>query len=216
MNSPTLRAVLLLLAVLAAAPAAAQSIAAGQATYNDICRGCHGFPPLGGPERAANNPTLIATALRTVPAMQPFNFLSSAQIQDVAAYLGSIIAPPPPTRPAFNYTDLWWNPAESGWGLNLIQHDSDIVFGVMYTYESPGRPAWFVLPSGAWTTAFSYAGDLYRVTGPSAADATFDPNLRQIVKVGTGTLSFSDANNGTWTFSVNGQAVTKSITRQPF
>jgi hypothetical protein len=210
------RRTLLLLALAAnAVPAAAQNVAAGQVLYNDICRSCHGFPPLGGPERAANNPSLIASALRTVSQMQPFNFLSSGQILDIAAYLGSVIAPPPPPVPAVDYTDLWWNEAESGWGLNLIQHPSNIVFGVMYTYESPGRPTWFVLPGGTWTTTFSYTGDLYRVTGPSVAGA-FDPLKVQAVKVGTATISFSDAGHGTYTFSVNGVTITKNITRQPF
>jgi hypothetical protein len=213
MDAFTRRILLLLALVATAVPAAAQNVSAGQTLYNNICRACHGFPPLGGPERAANNPALISTALLTVPQMQPFNFLSSTQIQDIAAYLGTIIAPP---APATDYTDLWWNEAESGWGLNLIQHPSNVVFGVMYTYESPGRPTWFVLPGGTWTTTFSYTGDLYRVTGPSAADPVFDPSLRNTVKVGTGTLSFFDANRGTWTFTVNGVTVVKSITRQPF
>jgi hypothetical protein len=208
-------AVLAVLAV-AALPAAAQNVQAGKTLYDDICRACHGFPPLGGPERAAGNPTLIANALRTVPQMQPFNFLSSGQILDIAAYLATVVQPATPPRPTADYTDLWWNEAESGWGLNLIQHPSNIIFGVMYTYESPGRPAWFVLPSGTWTTAFSYTGDLYRVTGPSVAAAAFDTTRVQAVKVGTATLSFTDPGHGTWTFSVNGTEVTKAITRQPF
>jgi hypothetical protein len=76
--------------------------------------------------------------------------------------------------------------------------------------------SWFVLPGGTWTTTFSYTGDLFRVTGPSVADAAFDATKVQAAKVGTGTLSFSDSGHGTWTFSVNGTTVTKSITRQPF
>jgi len=24
--------------------------------------------------------------------------------------------------PATDYTDMWWNPAESGWGLSFVQH----------------------------------------------------------------------------------------------
>ena len=215
MDAISPRIVLCLVLAACAAPAAAQNAAAGQTLYNSICRACHGFPPLGGPELAANNPTLIATALRTIPQMAPFQFLSSAQIQDIAAYIGTIVKPPAPPVPAVDYTDLWWNEAESGWGLNLIQHPSNIVFGVMYTYESPGRPAWFVLPSGTWTTSFSYTGDFYRVTGPSVAGA-FDPAQVQAVKVGTATLTFSDAGHGTYTFSVNGTTVTKNITRQPF
>src|SRR5690242_11807777 len=32
------------------------------------------------------------------------------------------------TGPIQNSTDLWWNPNESGWGLNVIQHGSGIIF----------------------------------------------------------------------------------------
>lgn len=210
------RLVLAGLLALAALPGAAQSVEAGHTLYDNICRACHGFPPLGGPERAAGNPSLIASALRTVPQMQPFNFLSSTQILDIAAYLATVVQPATPPKPVNDYTDLWWNEAESGWGLNLIQHPSNVIFGVMYTYESPGRASWFVLPGGTWTTSFSYTGDLYRVSGPSAAGATFDPSRVQALKVGTGTLSFGDASHGTWSFTVDGIAVTKVITRQPF
>ena len=36
------------------------------------------------------------------------------------------------------------------------------------------------------------------------------------VKSGTGTLTFSDANHGTWSYSIDGFSGVKSITRQPF
>ena len=54
------------------------------------------------------------------------------------------LAPVPRTAsnaPFADFTDLWWGgPSESGWGLNLIQHPSNQIFGVWYTYER-GRHA---------------------------------------------------------------------------
>ena len=35
-------------------------------------------------------------------------------------------------------------------------------------------------------------------------------------QVGTGTLSFSDANNGTFAYTVNGVSQTKAVTREVF
>jgi hypothetical protein len=32
-----------------------------------------------------------------------------------------------------NYQDMWWNPAESGWGVNLT-HQGDILFATLFTY----------------------------------------------------------------------------------
>jgi hypothetical protein len=78
----------------------------------------------------------------------------------IAAYLGSAAAP------TVDYTDLWWNPTESGWGLNLIQHPSRAIFGVWYTYELDGTRTWFVMPGGSWTSADTFTGALYATNGP--------------------------------------------------
>jgi hypothetical protein len=44
----------------------------------------------------------------------------------------------PQRASAANYQDLWWNPAESGWGLALA-HQGNILFGGLFTYSSAGR-----------------------------------------------------------------------------
>ena len=46
---------------------------------------------------------------------------------------------------AANYTDLWWNADESGWGVTLV-HQNDKVFGVWYVYDASGKPLWIVMP----------------------------------------------------------------------
>ena len=217
---------LLLLEVLAAAaclgvlPAAAQASAAhGQQLYEGYCLVCHGSPPIGGPERAAGNPTLIREAINgRVPAMAFLRtVVTDADINDIAAYLLQLANPnPQPAVPAFDFTDLWWDPAESGWGLNLIQHASNKVFGVMYTYEAPNRATWFVLPDGAWSSPFVYTGAIYRANGPAFNNPAFNPALVRVTQIGLATLTFTDRNNGTFAFTVDGVRVTKTITRQPF
>jgi cytochrome c553 len=205
-------------AVLAtAAPAAAQSVAHGQSLYGSICRVCHGFPPSGGPERAEGNPAVIQAAIDfRVPAMSFLRgVLTTGDVADIAAYLASLQAPPQPAIPAFDYTDLWWNPGESGWGLNLIQHASHVIFAVMYTYESPNRATWFVMPGGTWSSPTTFGGGLFRVTGPAFTGA-FDPAAVRVRQVGAATLTFTDRDHGTFAFSVDGVPVTKAITRQPF
>lgn len=118
--------------------------------------------------------------------------------------------------PAFDYSDLWWNAAESGWGLNLIQHASNVIFGVMYTYDTTGKPMWLVLPGGAWTSSTVFTGAFYRVTGPPFTSPTFNPAAVNVRQVGTATLTFSGRDTGTFAFSVDGQQVSKAIARQPF
>lgn len=216
MKFASVAAVLLLL--LAPVPGGAADVAHGQSLVRAYCVPCHGFPPSGGPEFGANNPQRITAAINSVvPAMSFLRtLLTSADIADIAAYLGVLYAPPPPTAttPAFDFSDLWFNPAESGWGLNLVQHASGNIFGVMYTYEAPNRPLWLVIPGGSWTTSMQFTGGIFRVTGPLAS--AFDSAKVIVRAVGTATLSFADRNNGVITFTIDGVTVTKTITRQPF
>ena len=214
----------LLLAAAAAGPALSANVAHGDALYHSFCAPCHGFPPFGGPETAANNPSKIQGAINGgVPAMSFLRTaLSSADIGDIAAYLGNLSAPPPPPppttppaiAPAFDFSDLWWNPNESGWGLNLVQHATNQVFGVMYTYEAPNRPLWLVIPGGTWTSGLQFTGTIYRVNGPLVS--AFDPAKVNVKAVGTATIVFSDRDNGVFSFTIDGVQVSKTITRQPF
>lgn len=211
-------ALFLLLAAMAGGGASAADVNHGKQLYNAFCLPCHGFPPQGGPELAANDPSRIQKAINgNVPDMGFLRtVVSAADIADIAAYLGSVIAPPPPTTivPAFDFSDLWWNENESGWGLNLVQHASTQVFGVMYTYEAPNRPLWLVIPGGTWSSTMKFTGSIYRVTGPLIT--AFDPSKVNVKAVGNATLTFSDKDHGVLTFTIDGATVTKSITRQPF
>ena len=118
---------------------------------------------------------------------------------------------------AVDYTDLWWGgDSQSGWGLNLMQHASRNIFGVWYTYDSSRRMMWYVIPGGTWTSANVFTGDIYRTSGPPANGASFNPDAVMRNKVGQATLTFSDPNNGTFAFTIDGVSGTKAITRQPF
>jgi hypothetical protein len=119
------------------------------------------------------------------------------------------------TAPATDYTDLWWNPNESGWGLNLVQHPSRAIFGVWYTYEMDGTRTWYVMPSGTWSDSTTYTGSLFTTVGPPFT-APFNPGQVESRQVGSATITFSDANNGVFSYSVDGVSGAKSITRQPF
>lgn len=205
------------LTALAAGNAAAQNVAHGNTLYHSICVFCHGDPPVGGPELAANNPTLIQQAINSLVPQMGFmkGEFSFADLTDIAAYIATVTggAPPPPPVPTLDYTDMWYNPNESGWGLNVIQHSSNIVFAVIFTYDAPSRPMWFVLPAGTWTSSTTYTGTLYQVAG---APANMTYTAPGVTPVGTATLLFTSATTGNISYSVNGTLVTKSLTRQPF
>ncbi|HQZ44861.1 MAG TPA: hypothetical protein PK042_02035 [Usitatibacteraceae bacterium] len=118
--------------------------------------------------------------------------------------------------PDYDTTDLWWNPLENGWGINLTQHPNGQVFAVWYTYAADTGPLWLVMSGGQWTTSRTFTGDFYRTSGPSYDKLPFNPNAVGRTKVGTITFNFMDESNGSFTWVVDGVQGTKTITRQGF
>jgi hypothetical protein len=117
-----------------------------------------------------------------------------------------------------NFQDLWWrSPAgsESGWGLN-IAHQGDIVFATWFTYGANGDGVWFVLPAGAKTGTRTYSGELYRTTGPAFSASPWNGSQVDVKSVGSASLAFTDAENGTFTYTVEGRTFSKPITRQVY
>ncbi|HYC38446.1 MAG TPA: choice-of-anchor D domain-containing protein [Usitatibacter sp.] len=116
------------------------------------------------------------------------------------------------------FQDLWWrSPANSepGWGVN-ITHQGDILFVTWFTYDSTGRGMWLVMSDARRTTGNTFAGDIFRTTGPVFSTATWNNSAVGVTSVGTGTLAFTDMSNGTFSYTVNGVSQTKPITRQVF
>jgi hypothetical protein len=112
-----------------------------------------------------------------------------------------------------NYQDLWFNAAESGWGINLT-HQGDIIFATLFTYAPDGRDMWLVGPELRRQADGRFTGELFRTTGPPF-DAQPWPPIG-FTLVGSMTLAFADGENGTLVYAFNGASVTKSITRQVF
>ena len=119
--------------------------------------------------------------------------------------------------PSFNVEGLWWRaPANSepGWGMNLT-HQGDVVFATWFTYDTDGSGMWLVM-TGAKTADNTYSGTLYRTTGPSFDSTPYDATKFVATAVGTGTLTFTDHDNGTFAYTVNSVSQTKPITREVF
>jgi carboxyl-terminal processing protease len=118
--------------------------------------------------------------------------------------------------PAVNYTDIWWaGPAESGWGIQITQHNDEIV-GTWYTYDEQGAPL-FILLSGCDVQKFNGSvcrGNLYRFTGTPYnvpfVKADIGPSI------GVATLTFTGANTATFAYQIGGTSISKSISRFGF
>ncbi|HKU86780.1 MAG TPA: S8 family peptidase [Casimicrobiaceae bacterium] len=119
--------------------------------------------------------------------------------------------------PGIQAQGLWWNApggSESGWGLNVAQQ-ADVIFATWFTYSSMGNAWWLSMTANRVSTNV-YAGLLYETHGPPFNSGPFDPSRVMSTQVGSGTLTFSDADHGTFRYTVNGITQTKPITRQVF
>jgi hypothetical protein len=148
-----------------------------------------------------------------LPAGTPFGLASPpTQVQVIAA------GPP-------NYEGLWENsPAgsEAGWGLN-IAHQGTIIFATWFTYDVNGNGWWLAMTAPltsstttGTTTTNVFRGTVFQSTGPPFDSVPFSPSLVHSFAVGTGTLTFTDANTGSFAYIVNGVSQTKTITREVF
>ena len=143
----------------------------------------------------------------------------AVSVDGTSSCSGALLTGAAPNSPSA-LTGLWWNPNESGWGVAFTQR-RNVVFGAWYTYDSTGKPKWYVvpncaLPTGVTGTSGTCSGTLYQVSGPTFFGTQFNPSLDNVVAVGSLTTAFTDANNATMTYSVNGQGRTIPITRQQF
>ena len=116
-----------------------------------------------------------------------------------------------------NFSDQWWNPNESGWGVAVLQQ-RDVLFIDVFVYGADGRPTWFTaaanLTGGNYPSHFVFTGDLYATSGPYFASGIFDPKQTTSRRVGTLTFDADSADTATLTYSVDGLVVNKLLTRQ--
>ncbi len=113
-----------------------------------------------------------------------------------------------------DFTDLWWNPSEPGWGLNVI-HQNGIIFATLYVYDAAGTPHFY---SGSETrgTGNTFSGALFETRGTYFATNPYAAGSYGATQIGTITLSFAGANSGTLSYNVGAVSVTKTIQRFAF
>lgn len=116
--------------------------------------------------------------------------------------------------PAIDFTDLWWNPNESGWGVALSQ-EFGVIFAAWFAYDANGNAIWYTA-SGCVVSGNGCSGDLFQVNGGSALTAVWNGANKIVAKVGSVSFAFGDSSNGIMSYTINGVAGARAITRQPF
>src|SRR4029453_11497504 len=103
---------------------------------------------------------------------------------------------------ATNYQDLWWaSPAasESGWGINL-NHQGNTIFATWFTYDVDGSPLWLGAEANQTPDPKGFSGTFYRTAG--ARFDAFNPTSVTATPVGFVTLTFTDGNHATMSYTV--------------
>ena len=122
-----------------------------------------------------------------------------------------------PTARSADYTDLWWIPAESGWGVNVL-HTDNFMFLTFFIYgQDHNKPTWYSADllldaSGAFT------GGLYATTGTYYAQPWNTGDVGAAQQVGNASFRPSTTNTyeATLIYVVDGVGtVTKAVSRFP-
>ncbi|HTR58779.1 MAG TPA: hypothetical protein VMM27_11440 [Casimicrobiaceae bacterium] len=113
---------------------------------------------------------------------------------------------------AIDYSDIWFLPAESGWGVNLIQNE-DVIFATFFVYGANNQPTWFVAVMNRDGSG-NFTGNLYTTVG-SYYGGPWNPAANSETLAGTASFVPSDPYSGTLSYSlINGPTVVKPIQRQ--
>jgi len=113
---------------------------------------------------------------------------------------------------ALEYTDVYYDPAESGWGIFLVQSDTT-QFLAFFVYDTDKKPTWYTAQL-AQDVAGSYNGPLYATTG-SYFGMQWNPAQLTVATVGTVSFVPIDIYSANVTYTITGvPTVTKTVQRQ--
>jgi len=113
---------------------------------------------------------------------------------------------------AIDYSDMWYLPAESGWGVNFTQNEN-VIFMTFFLYGPDGQPTWYVAIV-AQDANGNFSGTLYSTVG-TYFGAPWNPSSLGVTAAGTASFAPVNPYQGTLTYTLNGgPTVMKSIVRQ--
>jgi hypothetical protein len=148
--------------------------------------------------------------------MSRWRRLCVASIFVVASSIALTASVTSAAAPTPNYQGMWAVPnlAEAGWGINFT-HQGDILFASWFTYDANGKPFWVSMTAQLQSDG-SYTGSIDQTSGSPFSALPYDPTLFTHNTVGTGRVTFSDTNNGTFAYTLNGVSQVKPLARFVF
>jgi hypothetical protein len=114
------------------------------------------------------------------------------------------------------FTDLWWNPDESGWGVGIFQYRGAL-FAVLFVYGVNGKPTWYIASLRETTRATDvservFEGPVFATRGSWWFSPAF--TLSDIREAGSARLIFPLAGtSAALTYTIDGTPVQTVIRR---
>jgi hypothetical protein len=87
-----------------------------------------------------------------------------------------------------NYTDLWWDPQRSGWGVMITHRPDGTLFAAWFDYGRNGQPVWYTF-LGKPLTGYFFTGQVMMSNGPNPATPPFGSSTGMTV-IGEGAFRF--------------------------
>ena len=128
-----------------------------------------------------------------VPGLAPGRYLADFRLSTGTIGTGPVVTvvPGTPAQPARrDVTGNWFDPAESGWGLNIVQGESGKLFIAWMTYRPQGRSHWLVVSDGRWITPTTWRGIAHQ-TRNVPFDAAAAASQLQVTPVGYVEVAFT-------------------------
>lgn len=122
------------------------------------------------------------------------------------------------TGRAATLTDLWYNPEESGWGLNVVQQD-EVAFITLFVYGADGAPTWYFAPDarlvsiGGASGLPRFSGALYRSRGPWHG-GPFDASRVEVTPAGRIAVEALTSDRMRVQYDADGVSVQRDTVRQ--
>jgi hypothetical protein len=113
---------------------------------------------------------------------------------------------------AIDFSDMWYVPAEVGWGANFTQN-ANILFVTFFIYDQNGKPTWYVAILGEDANG-NFSGTLFSTVG-TYFGAPWNPAAWVSTAAGTASFTPLNASQGTLSYTVTGgPVVNKLVVRQ--
>lgn len=96
--------------------------------------------------------------------------------------------------PRMDYTGLWWNPADPGWGLSIWHDVRDNTLAAWYSYGADGKAQWYVFQPTWKNSTITNTVDLLQT---SRAAGTANPAIGVGTNTVAGKVTLDFTNTGT-------------------